>query len=41
MKDVESAEALMAARPVCVPPHQWAGHWLTVAESSRLMGRRP
>jgi hypothetical protein len=41
MKDAEPAEALMSARPVCVPPHQWAGHWLTVAEFSRLMGRRP
>jgi hypothetical protein len=24
-----------------VPQHQWRGHWLTVVEFSRLMGRKP
>jgi hypothetical protein len=32
---------VMAGRPSSVPPHQWVGHWLTISEFSRLMGRAP
>jgi hypothetical protein len=43
MKEVTSTAEVnpMAARPSFIPPCIWAGHWLTVPEFARLVGRSP
>ena len=40
MKELEQ-ESMAAVRPSFIPAHEWVGHWLTIPEFSRLMGRRP
>ena len=34
-------DTVRANYPAAIPQHSWTGHWLTVAEFSRLMGRQP
>lgn len=36
---VQASDRATSARNV--PSHDWRGHWLTVTEFSRMMGRRP
>ncbi len=43
---VEQIEETMDNSPVAssarsVPPYNWRGHWLTVTEFARMMGREP
>jgi hypothetical protein len=33
--------SILASRPSFVPAHAWVGHWLTIEEFARMMGRRP
>jgi hypothetical protein len=38
MKEIDAAKP---ARVPAIPQCSWSGHWLTIVEFSRLMGRKP
>jgi len=39
--DTQSESTMMEDKPSFVPACLWVGHWLTVSEFARLMGRSP
>ncbi len=39
--EVETVPTEHASSPATVPQNSWPGHWLTVVEFARMMGRRP